>query len=422
MDVRNPIKSSASFKRKLPKLLRRQGFRCANCNRKILRVAHVRKHRRTKLNIGKNLVWWMPCGVRGICPAATVDHIIPRWNGGKNNIENLQALCAECNAEKHVEETLHFRKRIPGVCTKCGKKAPPSRKKCDLCKAGEKSVIKIPQHKDKPNKGSPLKRALHINEQEWRWQAGKSGVVISNPERTMRWQIRSDVLLGLTWDEIERAHWKRSSTANITPAIVKDFIERVMIGGQAPSYDLYIVRGLPGSGKSTRALDQLKHYSMKYSVDECDPKKHIFSTDDYFYQMVEPEQPEKYSFVYRFVEAAHKWNWLRAQDAFIARRTPIIIDNVHTRPCQAKRYCVLAQAHGYKVNIIYPNTEVFRKFEEAYYYFERDKLIEIANELSKNTEHRQKIPAWKILRAMYNFIPRNQYTLNDIMESRDEVE
>ena len=35
---------------------------------------------------------------------AHVDHIIPRWAGGGDNVENLQALCTGCHGRKTADE------------------------------------------------------------------------------------------------------------------------------------------------------------------------------------------------------------------------------------------------------------------------------------------------------------------------------
>ena len=39
---------------------------------------------------------------------AEVDHIIPLWQGGSNQKENLQGLCCTCHSEKTVEDTTKF--------------------------------------------------------------------------------------------------------------------------------------------------------------------------------------------------------------------------------------------------------------------------------------------------------------------------
>jgi len=45
------------------------------------------------------------CAKRGlITPAREVDHITPLFKGGRDNLENLQALCVDCHREKSREE------------------------------------------------------------------------------------------------------------------------------------------------------------------------------------------------------------------------------------------------------------------------------------------------------------------------------
>ena len=45
------------------------------------------------------------CEGRGYArPATQLDHIIPLWQGGKDDESNYQSLCVECHAEKTAEE------------------------------------------------------------------------------------------------------------------------------------------------------------------------------------------------------------------------------------------------------------------------------------------------------------------------------
>ena len=39
------------------------------------------------------------------------DHIVPLWDGGSNDMKNLQALCANCHSEKTILETRARAKR-----------------------------------------------------------------------------------------------------------------------------------------------------------------------------------------------------------------------------------------------------------------------------------------------------------------------
>ena len=64
-------------------------------------------------------------------------------------------------------------------------------------------------------------RKIHIGESVWEYKIGKQNVVIFSPEG-IRYRTDHSKLTGLTWDSIERAHWKGSDIANLTPAIIRE--------------------------------------------------------------------------------------------------------------------------------------------------------------------------------------------------------
>jgi ATP adenylyltransferase len=48
------------------------------------------------------------CGVSNIVRALQIDHIVPRMQGGSNDLSNLQALCSTCNAQKLDRDVTDF--------------------------------------------------------------------------------------------------------------------------------------------------------------------------------------------------------------------------------------------------------------------------------------------------------------------------
>ena len=83
---------------------------------------------------------------------------------------------------------------------------------------------------------------------------------------------------------------------------------------------LTIMRGVPGSGKSTKAK-ALGGF--------------VLSTDDFF--MTAEDNP-KYLFNPKQLGAAHAWNQNRARDAMTAGIEHVIVDNTNRRVMEFERY------------------------------------------------------------------------------------
>uniref|UniRef100_A0A3B4VLE3 NEDD4 binding protein 2 n=1 Tax=Seriola dumerili TaxID=41447 RepID=A0A3B4VLE3_SERDU len=103
---------------------------------------------------------------------------------------------------------------------------------------------------------------------------------------------------------------------------------------------LVLLRGAPGSGKSTKARALLEH----------NPGGVILSTDDYFTRHGE------YQFDPTALGEAHEWNHNQAKEAFERGTNPIIIDNTNMQGWEMKPYVVQALKHGYKVLFQEPDT------------------------------------------------------------------
>lgn len=94
---------------------------------------------------------------------------------------------------------------------------------------------------------------------------------------------------------------------------------------------VYIMRGLPGSGKSTRAK-------------ELDPtRENTCSTDDYHYvNGVYKWQPEKLQFY-------HGLNFQKFLVMIAEKRPVVVVDNTNVQSWQYEEYVKAAKMYGYEV-------------------------------------------------------------------------
>ena len=99
---------------------------------------------------------------------------------------------------------------------------------------------------------------------------------------------------------------------------------------------VYIMRGIPGSGKSTRARELVKPENIK----------NIFSTDDYF--MVGGE----YRFDPTKLGEYHGNNLQRFKDAVMQGISPIVVDNTNTQKWEYAKYEEFAKDNGYRVEVV----------------------------------------------------------------------
>ena len=114
-----------------------------------------------------------------------------------------------------------------------------------------------------------------------------------------------------------------------------------------------LMRGLPGSGKSTKAEELAGEHGQ------------VFSTDDYFCL----NKDQEYRFDGNLLGKAHQWNQRRSYEAVKAGIPVIVIDNTNTTIREMKSYAThieLAQRMGYEVRIEEPKTEWAWDVEELF--------------------------------------------------------
>lgn len=102
---------------------------------------------------------------------------------------------------------------------------------------------------------------------------------------------------------------------------------------------MVLMRGLPGSGKTTLA----KIIKGRSGV--------ILSTDDFFCN-----EEGVYRYDPHRLPEAHGWNKHRALVKVQEGRTPVIIDNTNVQAWEMKPYIIMALHHGYEVDILEPET------------------------------------------------------------------
>lgn len=59
--------------------------------------------------------------------------------------------------------------------------------------------------------------------------------MIRSPDRSETFRINAPELFGMTWYDYERDSWKGNRNLNVSPAIVKDWIERNVLGRERPT-------------------------------------------------------------------------------------------------------------------------------------------------------------------------------------------
>lgn len=118
---------------------------------------------------------------------------------------------------------------------------------------------------------------------------------------------------------------------------IEECIDDVLAGSKL----LILIRGLPGSGKSSLATSILKA-----CLPNAEPTNHIHSTDRFFLRK------GVYTFDSSLLSDAHAWNQKNVDRKMSMGLKPIIVDNTNTQLWEMKSYLGMAVKHKYKIRVI----------------------------------------------------------------------
>ncbi len=118
------------------------------------------------------------------------------------------------------------------------------------------------------------------------------------------------------------------------------------------------MRGISGSGKSTKTKELFNHYNNdKYTFEQV-----VFSTDNEHMKFID----DKWVYVFQADKLFyyHKKNQANALHAMGLGRDFVIVDNTNTTFEEMKPYIIGAFVFGYEVEMIEPETEWKYNVEE----------------------------------------------------------
>lgn len=143
---------------------------------------------------------------------------------------------------------------------------------------------------------------------------------------------------------------------------------------------LVILRGLPGSGKTTLA----KQLTSDGGV--------IFSSDDFFMDN------GVYHFRSKGLKDSHLWNQSRTEKAMENGERLIVIDNTNVRKWEAKPYVKLGVAYGYKI--------VFKEVDTPW-RFDVDQLVKHDKHMIPRDVIEKMLKQWE-----------SKFTVNNVLSSQ----
>jgi predicted kinase len=173
---------------------------------------------------------------------------------------------------------------------------------------------------------------------------------------------------------------------------------------ETSSKQVYLMRGLPGCGKS--------HMARRL----CTPGGIVLETDQYFYTQV-GDDPARYDYSRKLMPKARAWNLERFRAALSKGMSPVIVDRGNGSNPETRVYAVEAVQHGYQVDLVEPDSPWWQELRVLLKYKQHvaDELFDAwAEKLAEATRDTHRVPASTIRRWMSHW--RYDLTVQEILD------
>lgn len=165
---------------------------------------------------------------------------------------------------------------------------------------------------------------------------------------------------------------------------------------------VYLMRGLPSSGKSTTAQGLAGAQGV------------VCETDAYFHECV-GRDPKRFDYRPELMPAARQWNFERFCAAVDTGRSPIVVDRGNSVSAESSRYARYALEHGYTVSLAEPDSPAWRELRVLLKYksMTGPALDAWAQKLAALSLRTHRVPAKQIRQWMARW--RSDVTMEDIL-------
>ena len=166
---------------------------------------------------------------------------------------------------------------------------------------------------------------------------------------------------------------------------------------------VYLMRGLPSSGKSHRAQRLAGDDGL------------VLETDRFFYE-AKADGVERYVYHESRLAEARAWNFQRFSEALALSRTPIVVDRGNGLNDETRRYARLARERDYEVELAEPDSpwwqdiRVLLKYRPATWPV----LEQLAEQLHRRSRATHRVPLERILKLMRDW--RSDLTIQQILD------